>query len=84
VVRAYRRHGCETQIAPNSAGSTPWHVFTKRPLQIPLLPVGLNHGGRAHSPDEYLVVEGNARVKGLAEFEKSFVTVMSETSELAG
>ncbi len=84
VVRAYRRHGQEPQIAPTSAGSAPWHVFTKRPLQIPLLPVGLNHGGRAHSPDEYLVVEGNARVKGLAEFEKSFVTVMSEMSELAG
>ncbi len=84
VVRAYRRHGQEPQIAPTSAGSAPWHVFTKRPLQIPLLPVGLNHGGRAHSPDEYLVVEGNARVKGLAEFEKSFVTVMSEMAELAG
>ncbi len=84
VVRAYRAHGHESQIAPTGAGSAPWHVFTKRPLQIPLLPVGLNHGGRAHSPDEYLVVEGNAHVKGLAEFEKSFVTVLNEMSGLAG
>lgn len=76
VVRAYRSHGTTPQVAPTSAGSAPWHVFTKRPLQIPLIPVGLNHGGRAHSPDEYLVIEGNDQVKGLAEFEKSFVTVL--------
>lgn len=78
VVRAYRRHGHEPHLAPTSGGSAPWHVFTKRPLQIPLIPVGLNHGGRAHSPDEYLVIEGNGQVKGLAEFEKSFVTVLSD------
>ena len=53
-------------------------MFTKRPLQIPLVPVGLNHGGRAHSPDEYLVIEGNDHVGGLAEFEKSFVTALDE------
>jgi len=51
-------------------------VFTKRPLQIPLVPVGLNHGGRAHSPDEYLVIEGNDQVNGLAAFEKSFVAAL--------
>ncbi len=78
VVRAYRKHGQEPGIAPTSAGSAPWHVFTKRPLTIPCVPVGLNHGARAHAPDEYLVVEGNEYVKGLAEFEKSFVTILNE------
>lgn len=77
-MRGCRKRGADPLIAPTSAGSAPWHVFTKRPLQIPLLPVGLNHGGRAHSPDEYLVIEGNDQVKGLAEFEKSFVAVLDE------
>ncbi|HLJ60697.1 MAG TPA: M20/M25/M40 family metallo-hydrolase [bacterium] len=78
LVRSCRQRGAEPLIAPTNAGSAPWHVFTKRPLQIPLLPVGLNHGGRAHSPDEYLVIEGNDQVKGLAEFEKSFVAALDE------
>jgi hypothetical protein len=58
-------------------------VFTKRPLQIPLVPVGLNHGGRAHSPDEYLVIDGNDQVHGLAEFEKSFVVALGEMAAVA-
>ncbi len=82
VIRAYRKRGYDPDIWPTGAGSAPWHVFTKRPLKIPLVPVGLNHGGRAHAPDEYLVVEGNGNVQGLAEFEKSFVTVLDEISTL--
>ena len=80
VIRSHRKHGHDPNIWPTSAGSAPWHVFTKHPLKIPLVPVGLNHGGRAHAPDEYLVVEGDENVKGLAEFEKSFVTVLDEMS----
>ncbi len=82
VIRSYRRHGHDPNIWPTAGGSAPWHVFTKRPLSIPLVPIGLNHGGRAHSPDEYLVVEGNEHVIGLAEFEKSFVTALDELSML--
>lgn len=33
-------------------------------------------GGRAHSPDEYLVIEGNDKVAGLADAEKSFVDIL--------
>lgn len=80
VVRGYGQHGLDPIIWPTGAGSAPWHVFTKRPLQIPFVPVGLNHGGRAHAPDEFLVLDGNEQVKGLAEFEKSFVTTLDELS----
>jgi acetylornithine deacetylase/succinyl-diaminopimelate desuccinylase-like protein len=80
AIRSFKKHGHDPIIWPTSAGSAPWHVFTKRPLKIPLVPVGLNHGGRAHAPDEYLVIEGNEKVKGLAEFEKSFVTALDEIS----
>ncbi len=80
AIRGVKKLGYDPIIWPTGAGSAPWHVFTKRPLKLPMAPVGLNHGGRAHSPDEYLVIEGNAQVKGLAEFEKSFVTTLDEIS----
>lgn len=83
VIRSYSQHGHDPIVWPTSAGSAPLHVFTKRPLQIPFIPVGLAHGGRAHAPDEYLVVEGNAQLKGLAEFEKSFVTVLDTMAGVA-
>jgi hypothetical protein len=36
----------------------------------------LGHGGHAHSPDEYLVIESNDRVAGLVEAEKSSVHIL--------
>jgi acetylornithine deacetylase/succinyl-diaminopimelate desuccinylase-like protein len=82
VIRSFKKHGYDPIIWPTGPGSAPWHVFTKRPLKVPLAPVGLNHGGRAHSPNEYLVIEGNEHVRGLSEFEKSFVTTLSEISNV--
>jgi DNA topoisomerase VI subunit B len=34
----------------------------------------LGHGGRAHSPDEYIVWEGNNKVLGYAQAVKSMTT----------
>jgi len=73
MIRSFKERGYDPIIWPTGLGSAPWHVFTKRTLKVPLVPVGLNHSGRAHLPHEYLVIEGNEHVKGLAEFEKSFV-----------
>jgi hypothetical protein len=37
---------------------------------------GLGHGGRAHAPDEYLVVEDTEKIGGLATLEKSYVVIL--------
>jgi len=53
-------------------------LFNRKPLQLPFVCAGLEHGGRAHAPDEYFVIEGNEKVAGLAGCEKSFVTILDE------
>jgi len=58
----------------------PAYVFTGRPLKLPIIGAGLGHGGRAHSPNEYYVIEGangrHGRVYGLAGAEKSMATIL--------
>jgi hypothetical protein len=36
----------------------------------------MGHGGRAHSIDEYFVIEGNEQVAGLAKCEQSIVDLL--------
>jgi len=36
----------------------------------------LGHGGKAHSPNEYFVIEGNEKVGGLTACEKSYVAIL--------
>jgi len=58
----------------------PAYVFTGRPLKLPIIGAALGHGGRAHSPNEYYVIEGAngryGRVYGLAGAEKSMATIL--------
>ncbi len=58
----------------------PADVFAGKPLQLPIVGAALGHGGRAHRPNEYFVIEGaNARhghIYGLAGVEKSMATIL--------
>jgi acetylornithine deacetylase/succinyl-diaminopimelate desuccinylase-like protein len=69
MVQAYRGHGVEPEIWPMATWAAPYFVFS-RILRLPLVSGGLGHGGRQHSPDEYMTVEG------LREFEKFVVTFL--------
>jgi len=69
MVSAYRRHGVEPEIWPMATWAAPYFVFS-RILKLPLVSGGLGHGGRQHSPDEYMTVEG------LRDFEKFVVTFL--------
>jgi acetylornithine deacetylase/succinyl-diaminopimelate desuccinylase-like protein len=77
LVRTYARYELDPEIWPISPGGWPGHLFQKY-LGTPFLAGGVGHGGRAHTSNEYLVVDGNDRVRGLADLEKSFVTLMYE------
>ena len=46
------------------------------PLNLPVCGGGLSHGGRAHSPDEYYVIEGSDKVAGLVKSEESFADIL--------
>jgi len=58
----------------------PAYVFAGKPLKLPIIGAALGHGARAHSPNEYYVIEGangrHGRVYGLAGAEKSMATIL--------
>ena len=71
----YKRHGIEPMIWPRSAGSSPQYEFTRK-LGLPAGGGPLGHGSRAHSDDEYIVVEGNGKVGGIVEAEQSIAELI--------
>ena len=58
-----------------SAGSAPLYLFDQV-LGVPWGSAGLGHGGKAHAPNEFAVVEK------MKDFEKSVVTVFHKFVEL--
>ncbi|MHA1979365.1 MAG: M20/M25/M40 family metallo-hydrolase [Candidatus Hodarchaeales archaeon] len=58
----------------------PAYVFARDPLNLPVIGAGLGYGGRAHSPNEFFVIEGAPgrynHVYGLAGAEKSMVSLL--------
>ncbi|HEY3131092.1 MAG TPA: M20/M25/M40 family metallo-hydrolase [Acidobacteriota bacterium] len=71
----YRQHGIEPMVWPRSAGSSPQWEYTRR-LGLPAGGGALGHGSRAHSDDEYIVIEGNGKVGGIVESEQSMVDLL--------
>ncbi|HSA94095.1 MAG TPA: M20/M25/M40 family metallo-hydrolase [Terriglobales bacterium] len=76
ALAVYKHYGIEPAIWPRSAGSSPQAQYTRPPLNLPAASAGMGHGGRAHSIDEYFVIEGNAQVAGLARCEQSIVDLL--------
>jgi acetylornithine deacetylase/succinyl-diaminopimelate desuccinylase-like protein len=76
AIQAYQKMGYKPEVWPITASSVPYYLFNRGPLYLPFVDAGLGHGGRAHSPDEYLVIEGNDKVAGLAGCEKSFAIIL--------
>lgn len=69
MTRTYKKHGYEPEIWPRIGGSAPFYLFNQPPLSLPFVIGGLGHGSRAHSPNEYFVVEGiRSNEKSIATF----------------
>ena len=78
VIRGYRRFGVEPEIWPRNIGFVPMYLFNREPLNLPFCIGGLGHGGRSHSPNEYLVVDRIGKVHGIDGCEKSFAAILYE------
>jgi acetylornithine deacetylase/succinyl-diaminopimelate desuccinylase-like protein len=76
AVAGLRELGVEPEVWPRNVGFFPAYLFNRPPLDLPFCAAGLGHGGRAHSPDEYFVLDGNDRVVGLAGCEKSYAAIL--------
>jgi acetylornithine deacetylase/succinyl-diaminopimelate desuccinylase-like protein len=80
----YRRAGIDPIIMPRLAGSWPGYIFTGNPLRLPAGHFGLGHGGGAHAPDEYYVIESaNPKVQGIDGATRSYVEYLYELSRQA-
>jgi acetylornithine deacetylase/succinyl-diaminopimelate desuccinylase-like protein len=71
ALATYADYGVKAVTWPRIAGSAPFYLFT-RELKLPLVIFGLGHGSGAHSVDEYLVIDADPPVKGLADVEKGY------------
>ncbi|MDQ3654815.1 MAG: M20/M25/M40 family metallo-hydrolase [Chloroflexota bacterium] len=76
AVAGLRQLGVEPEVWPRNVGFFPAYLFNQAPLHLPFVAAGLGHGGRAHSPDEYFVLDGNETVFGLAACEKSYAAML--------
>jgi len=75
----YKRGGFDPILYPRLAGSYPGYVFTNAPMSLPAGHFGLGHGGGAHAPDEYFVIEPeNKKVKGWDGAVMSYVEYLHE------
>jgi acetylornithine deacetylase/succinyl-diaminopimelate desuccinylase-like protein len=87
VIRAelavYKRAGLDPILWPRNAGSYPGYVFTGEPLKLPAAHFGLGHGGGAHAPDEYMVIESsNPKVAGWDGAVLSYVEYLHELATI--
>ncbi len=78
-IAVYRRAGVEPILWPRIAGSWPGYVFTGEPLKLAAGHFGLGHGGGAHAPDEYYVIESsNPKIQGFDGATRSLVEYLGE------
>jgi acetylornithine deacetylase/succinyl-diaminopimelate desuccinylase-like protein len=83
-VAVYKRAGVEPVMWPRNAGSWPGYVFTGDPLKLPAGHFGMGHGGGAHAPDEYYVIESsNPKIQGFDGAVRSFVEYLQELATVA-
>ncbi len=76
VLAYYRSNGFDPAVWPYQGGGGPWSLF-KTELDIPIVrQAGLGGGGRRDRGDEYLLLDGDGKVAGLADSEKSQVDIV--------
>ena len=80
----YKRAGLDPVLWPRLGGSYPGYIFTNPPLRLPAGHFGLGHGGGAHAPDEYLVIEPlNPKLRGWDGAVRSYVDYLYELATIA-
>jgi acetylornithine deacetylase/succinyl-diaminopimelate desuccinylase-like protein len=81
-VAVLKAAGIEPVLWPRNAGSYPGFVFTGAPLGLAAGHFGLGHGGGAHAPDEYYVIEStNPKVQGFDGAVMSYVEYLYELAK---
>jgi acetylornithine deacetylase/succinyl-diaminopimelate desuccinylase-like protein len=78
-IAVLKQNGIDPLIWPRNAGSYPGYIFTGKPLGLASGHFGLGHGGGAHAPDEYFLIEStNPKVEGWDGAVLSYVQYLYE------
>jgi acetylornithine deacetylase/succinyl-diaminopimelate desuccinylase-like protein len=81
-IAVLKRVGIDPIVWPRNAGSYPGYIFTQAPLSLPSGHFGLGHGGGAHAPNEfYLIESSNPKLQGLDGAAMSFVDYLFELAK---
>ena len=81
--KVYAQYGAQATLNPRLAGSWPGSVFTQPPVSIPAGQFGLGHGGGAHAPNEYMVIDSsNPKVQGYVGATMGFVDFLYEMAKI--
>lgn len=77
-----KRNGVHAVLWPRLAGSYPGYIFTNAPLSLPAGHFGLGHGGGAHAPDEYYLIEStHPKIQGYDGAVMSYVEYLYELAK---
>jgi acetylornithine deacetylase/succinyl-diaminopimelate desuccinylase-like protein len=81
-IAVLERDGFDPVMSLRNAGSYPGFAFTGAPLNLASGHWGLGHGGGAHAPDEYYVIEPtNPKIVGFDGAAMSFVEYFYELAK---
>lgn len=80
MLKTYDEYKIEKQIWPFSGGFAPTFIFTKV-LGIPFISGGIGHGGRAHAPNEYIILNKTGPIYGISDMEKFYVKFLYNYAE---
>jgi acetylornithine deacetylase/succinyl-diaminopimelate desuccinylase-like protein len=77
AIGTYNKRGYPLDVTPRLAGSAPYYVFTDT-LKLPMTPAGIGHGGGAHAPNEFMVIDPKpgSKIAGLVEVETFYVDLL--------
>lgn len=81
-IAVLKRNGIDPVLWPRLAGSYPGYIFTQAPVSLPSGHFGLAHGGGAHAPDEFFLIESaNPKVQGYDGATLSYVEYLYELAK---
>lgn len=80
MIRSLDHFKCKSSVWPLDPSSVPYYIF-QRTLGLPFTMGGIGHSALSHSPNEYIVVEGNKKIAGLADVEKFCAHFMNEFAQ---
>ena len=80
MIKTFKQHDIDYTVWPIQGGGGPWTVVPNM-FDVPCVRGGGIGGGAGKPIDEFVVIEGDGKIAGLAEAEKYFVDLLYNFAE---